>query len=253
LINSAGLSTEEQSALLDRILDGEIKALTEIKTKNKAVIRNISALIGMQVKSGNMLKNLKSLSARELPGIIRPLDDFISIVELLENLGIDYKIDIDSGRGFEYYTGFVFRLSVKGERVGGGGRYDALVPLMSGKNIPASGFALSLDRLMNMVTADRQNNPGVIISLTGANKNSVKSGFAMAEFLHHHGIKAEMDIGKHPPDFNWNVKINSPSDINLLNKKNKKQYKVNNSSEILEILRNEKTSKNRSTQRSSSR
>lgn len=253
LINSLGLSAEEEAALLDRILDGEIKALTEIKTKNNVVSRNISALMSMQGKSGSMLKNLKSLSARELPELIRPLDDLISIVDLLENLGIKYKIDIDSGRGFEYYTGFVFRLSVKGERVGGGGRYDALIPLMSGRNIPASGFALSLDRLMNVVKTNQQYKSGVIISLPEGDNHSVKAGFTLAEILHHHGLKAEMDIGKYPPDFDWNVKIQSPSEMNLINKKNKKQYKVKSPSEILEILQNEKTSKNRSTQRPSSR
>jgi histidyl-tRNA synthetase len=256
LITSLGLEQEKQASIFDRILDGEIEALTKIKTENKAVSRNISALMGMQGKSGSLLKNLKSLYSRELPALVKPLDDLISIVDLLESLGIKYKIDIDSGRGFEYYTGFVFHVSVKGERVGGGGRYDALIPLMSKQNVPASGFALNLDRLMPMVVAESKSSklPGVIIKVSEKDSESVKTGFNLADFLHHHGGQAEMDIGaKHPIGFDWIADVTGTSVIKLTNRINRKKYKVSTSLEILKILENERTSKNRSTKRSSSR
>lgn len=253
LISSSGLDEDKQAAVLDKVLEGDIEPLTKIKTDVKAVNRSISALMNLQGKSGSLLKNLKSLYGKELPALVKPLDDLISIIDLLESLGIAYKIDMDSGRGFEYYTGFVFHIMVNGDRVGGGGRYDALIPLMSGTKIPASGFALSLDRLMSKVKEQEQLPQGIIISLPENDKISAKAGFDLAAFLHHHGIKAEMDIGTHPDTFNWNVKISSKSEYNLINIKNKKIYKVNSPSEILEILQNEKTSKNRSAQRSSSR
>ncbi len=253
LIFNSGLDEKQQASVLDKFLEGDIKALTGIKTENKAISRNISALMNMRGKSGNILKNLKSLYSKEVPALVKPLSDLISIVDLLESLDIEYTIDIDSGRGFEYYTGFVFHVSVNGERVGGGGRYDALIPLMSGKNIPASGFALSLDRLTGLITDEAGLIPGIIISLAKKNGESVKTGFDIADFFHRHGIKAEMDIGKHPDNFNWNLTVNSKSEFTLVNINKRKKYKINNPSEILEILQNEKTSKNRSTQRSSSR
>ena len=72
---------------------------------------------------------------------------------------IDYKIDMATGRGFEYYTGFIFQLFADGEHVGGGGRYDALIPLLGGKDTPASGFALYLDCLMGMFSQDAATKP----------------------------------------------------------------------------------------------
>ncbi len=257
LLTSLGLDREKQTGLFDRILDGDIEALTEIKPEKKAVGRAISALLSMQGKSGGLLKNLKSLYSKELPELVGSLSDFINIVDSLEALGIAYKIDIGSGHGFEYYTGFVFHLSVNGEHVGGGGRYDALIPLMSNRNVPASGFALYLDRLMNIVTSEDTSPsdlPGVLIKVAAGDSESVKAGFVLADFIHRKGHTAEMDIGAKPASgFNWTADVTEPPVIILTNRTNRKKYKVNSSSEILKIIENEKTSKNRSTQRSSSR
>ncbi len=257
LLESLGLDHEKQTVLFDRILDGDISALLDVKPAKKSAARVISSLMNMQGKSGSLLKNLKSVYSRELPDLTKPLDDFIAITNLLESLGIKYKIDIDSGRGFEYYTGFVFHLFAGGEHVGGGGRYDALIPLMSNKNIPASGFALYLDRLINITKTELVGPagiPGVVINVNGKNDESVQAGFNLAGFLHRHGCIAEMDIGaSHPAGFIWTAEVVSPSVITLLNRFNNKKYKLNDANEVLKILQNEKTSKNRPPKRSSSR
>ena len=85
-------------------------------------------------------------SALDLPELKPQIDDFVFIADALQSLGYDYQIDIASVRGFEYYTGVIFQLFVNDEKVGGGGRYDALIPAMGGRHTPASGFALYLDR-----------------------------------------------------------------------------------------------------------
>ena len=85
-----------------------------------------------------------------MPEISPPLDDFLKTVALLDELGLKYQINIASGAGFEYYTGLIFQLFIGEEKVGGGGRYDALIPSMGGGDVPASGFALYLDRLMEL-------------------------------------------------------------------------------------------------------
>ena len=56
--------------------------------------------------------------------------------------------------GIAYYTGIVFEISCDGEdgpiTVGGGGRYDGLVKALGGdEDVPAMGFALRLDKLVN--------------------------------------------------------------------------------------------------------
>ncbi len=54
-------------------------------------------------------------------------------------------------RGLDYYTGLIFEVEVDGYDVGsiaGGGRYDNLIGMFAGKEIPAVGFAFGFDRLM---------------------------------------------------------------------------------------------------------
>ena len=257
LLSGLGLNHEEQTSLFDRILDGDIDALTKIKPGKTLVNKIIAALLGLKGKSGGLLKNFKALYTKELPEIAAPLDDFISIIDLLEGMGIKYQIDMNSGQGFEYYTGFVFHLSINGEHVGGGGRYDALIPLMSGNNVPASGFALYLDRLMNMIATEltpQDELPGVLIKVTNNDSGAVKAGFNLADLIHRSGGKAEMDIGGKPPaSFNWIADMTKLPTFILTHRANRKKYEVNTITEVLKILQNEKTNKNRVTKRTSSR
>lgn len=54
-------------------------------------------------------------------------------------------------RGLDYYTGIIFEVEVDGYDTGsiaGGGRYDNLIGMFAGKEIPAVGFAFGFDRLM---------------------------------------------------------------------------------------------------------
>ncbi|MEK7551218.1 MAG: histidine--tRNA ligase [Patescibacteria group bacterium] len=57
-------------------------------------------------------------------------------------------------RGLDYYTGIIFEVEVDGYDTGsiaGGGRYDNLIGMFAGKDIPAVGFAFGFDRLMEAI------------------------------------------------------------------------------------------------------
>ncbi len=53
-------------------------------------------------------------------------------------------------RGLGYYTGAIFEISHPGldGSLGGGGRYDGLIGMFSGRPVPACGFSLGLERLL---------------------------------------------------------------------------------------------------------
>src|SRR5262249_35823911 len=76
-----------------------------------------------------------------------------SIFERLD-LGRHLTIDLGEIRGFDYYTGILFRAYVHGLgfEVASGGRYDGL-PAALGEDVPADGFSFSLDRLAQGVSA----------------------------------------------------------------------------------------------------
>jgi histidyl-tRNA synthetase len=66
------------------------------------------------------------------------------------------KIDPSLARGLSYYTGAIMEIGVPdlAGSLGGGGRYDNLVGMFSGKDIPACGFSLGLERII-VVMAER--------------------------------------------------------------------------------------------------
>ncbi|MDT5156460.1 MAG: histidyl-tRNA synthetase [Acidobacteriota bacterium] len=64
------------------------------------------------------------------------------------------KIDPSLARGLSYYTGAIMEISVPdlAGSLGGGGRYDNLIGMFSGKDIPACGFSLGLERIIVVMT-----------------------------------------------------------------------------------------------------
>ncbi len=132
------------------------------------------------------------------------------IADTLQSLGYEYQIDIASVRGFEYYTGMIFQLFVNDEKVGGGGRYDALIPAMGGKNTPASGFALYLDLLMKLVKTETLAPAPLPKILVKMDADASKMGFAMADLLREAGYIVKLHLGgKGPTDIAWKLDVHN--------------------------------------------
>ncbi|NMH65497.1 histidine--tRNA ligase [Shewanella salipaludis] len=77
---------------------------------------------------------------------------FSQLRELLDAVGIQYKINPRLVRGLDYYNRTVFEwvttsLGSQGT-VLAGGRYDGLVGQLGGKDTPAVGFAMGLERIV---------------------------------------------------------------------------------------------------------
>jgi histidyl-tRNA synthetase len=68
-------------------------------------------------------------------------------------------------RGLSYYTGAIMEISVPdlAGSLGGGGRYDGLIGMFSGEQIPACGFSLGLERIL-VVMAERKMFDGLAAS-----------------------------------------------------------------------------------------
>jgi histidyl-tRNA synthetase len=128
-----------------------VAVLTRLKEETPELARLLTPVLDMKGEMPGFLRNLKTMFSSSLPEFIPALDNFIGVVDMLTAMGIKYQIDIASGRGFEYYTGMIFQIYSGDAKLGGGGRYDALIPLMGGKNTPASGFALQMNTLMNVI------------------------------------------------------------------------------------------------------
>ncbi len=81
--------------------------------------------------------------------------DFDSLKTILDNHAIAYEIDTNLVRGLDYYskTAFEFISDEIGSQsaIAGGGRYDRLIEFLDGKPTPAIGFALGIERLMELI------------------------------------------------------------------------------------------------------
>jgi ATP phosphoribosyltransferase regulatory subunit len=97
------------------------------------------------------------------------LDRLANVYRLLCATGFQDVVLLDLGefRGFDYYDGIVFDVFTDGIGVelGGGGRYDHLIGRF-GRNLPSTGFALSVDRLfrgLNLFNRPKSVRPEVLV------------------------------------------------------------------------------------------
>ena len=76
------------------------------------------------------------------------------VLEFLDEIELPYRLNPHLVRGLDYYTKTVFEIveeSEEGKKLGtlaAGGRYDALVKLLGGKDTPASGGAAGIERII---------------------------------------------------------------------------------------------------------
>lgn len=79
---------------------------------------------------------------------------FQGVCDRLHDAGIEYRLNPRLVRGLDYYNLTVFewvtdRIGAQGT-VCGGGRYDDLFQLLGGKPAPATGFAIGIERLLDL-------------------------------------------------------------------------------------------------------
>lgn len=94
-------------------------------------------------------------------------DDFEVLKNILNDNDIEYEIDTSLVRGLDYYskTAFEFVSDNIGSQsaIAGGGRYDKLVEFLDGRPTPAVGFAMGIERLMELIVMPEVKRDGYYI------------------------------------------------------------------------------------------
>lgn len=94
-------------------------------------------------------------------------NDFKKLTILLDQAGINYTVDTNLVRGLDYYnkTAFEFVSNEIGSQsaIAGGGRYDRLVEFLDGKPTPAVGFAIGIERIMELVKMPEVERKGIYL------------------------------------------------------------------------------------------
>ncbi len=115
------------------------------------VVSRIDDLINMQGSNEDKLKFASGLTSDRS---VAELTDLIKLIEpygMKGNAVVDYSIV----RGLDYYTGVVFEFidpsGTSAGSIAGGGRYDKLIGTYSGRNLPAVGNSIGIDRLLDLM------------------------------------------------------------------------------------------------------
>lgn len=139
---------------------------------------------------------------------------FKEVLEYLDEAKIPYNLNSKLVRGLDYYTKTAFEIWPTGEKstasqgsFGGGGRYDDLVEIMGGRETPAIGMALGVERIINYLKENRERKdlprkkPDVMFVQLGdmARKKSlgiinslIDSGISVIENMHKDSIKSQL-------------------------------------------------------------
>jgi histidyl-tRNA synthetase len=105
-----------------------------------------------------------------LTGILAGHDtiaNLTEVIDLAESTPAAGRIRVDPSlaRGLSYYTGAIMEIAVDGiGSLGGGGRYDNLVGMFLGRDVPACGFSLGLERIIVVMTERNMFPPSVLQS-----------------------------------------------------------------------------------------
>ncbi|MBA1437495.1 MAG: histidine--tRNA ligase [Epsilonproteobacteria bacterium] len=90
--------------------------------------------------------------------------DFDTLKQILDDNEIAYETDTNLVRGLDYYskTAFEFVSDNIGSQsaIAGGGRYDRLVEFLDGRATPAVGFAMGIERLLELIVMPQEKRSG---------------------------------------------------------------------------------------------
>ena len=235
LLRGLELDGRVQTELFDAVLEGNTAVLEQIDAARPELGRALRSLLELRGKSSPFLKNFRATYAANLTDLAPELENFISTADLFESLGAKCRIDIASGRGFEYYTGIMFQFLAGKEHVASGGRYDDLIPLVGGTEVPASGLALNLNPLLDLVQVAAPATDGrVLVRVT---PDRVKDGFEMVSRLQAQGQAAEIDLGgQDETAFAWVVEAGDGTGYTLIG--GGKAQPLDNPEAVLQQLKN---------------
>ncbi|MEK6910041.1 MAG: histidine--tRNA ligase, partial [Candidatus Aenigmatarchaeota archaeon] len=192
-----------------KLLQNEFEKVVE-KEKIIEVFRTIDKLdkIGFEgvetelknkgFNPANILKVLKlnTLNNTSAGEGKRELETFF---DFAKKFGIDkgLKFDISLVRGLEYYTSVVFEVNI-GAKVscGGGGRYNNLIRIVGGQELPATGISLGLDRILEVMKENKmfKEEKRNKVFVANVDNSVITDTIKITQELRKNGISAQMDL-----------------------------------------------------------
>jgi histidyl-tRNA synthetase len=159
MLDALGLTDTEPTLVtldkLDKIgADGVVAELRE-RGAGDAALAALEELLGRHANptsAPTLAAMTDALPAGVAPEAVAELAEIAAAV----GTGVTMVFDPFLVRGMGYYTGAIFEVAHPdlGYSLGGGGRYDGMIGRFLGSEVPAVGFSLGFERLVDLVRAD---------------------------------------------------------------------------------------------------
>ncbi len=162
MIEVAGAPIEQELDIaraidkLDKIGVEGVRKELEQRQIDKAVIERILDIMTLRGSDESVFaaaEKVLGTSEAALEGLqeLRQVFEYLNLLEVPTGV---YELDLSLVRGLDYYTGPVFETVMEQPKIGsimGGGRYDRLIGIFTGQDIPATGTSIGLDRLVTVM------------------------------------------------------------------------------------------------------
>ncbi len=129
----------------------------------------------------------------------KPVPNIISLFKNLEKFGLeenkDFVFKSSLARGLDYYTSTVFEIASEDYIYGslaGGGRYDNLIGIFAGKQIPAVGFSFGFDRVIEAMSELNLFPAGLSVTKVLVTNTDEKKALGTAKTLRENDINTEI-------------------------------------------------------------
>jgi histidyl-tRNA synthetase len=170
----AGVPAEMQAGFfitldkLDKIgWDGVRAELADDGVPQATIARAVDAITALQDQPA---EKLAAALADAIPGIGDDVvADLAATAAALDRLAgqrpVSWQFDPTLVRGMGYYTGQVFEVARPGIpfSLAGGGRYDKLIGRWLGRDVPAVGFSIGFERIVDLLQADARRNAVAVL------------------------------------------------------------------------------------------
>jgi histidyl-tRNA synthetase len=152
--------------------------------------------------NGAILDRVETRLAGDAEGVeaVRELRRILDLLPAVSGSADRVVVDLSLARGLDYYTGPVFEATVDEPKIGslgGGGRYDGLVGMFSGRDLPTVGMSLGLERLIDVMTELHMVEASGSVSqvfVVVFNQDVLTAALELARAVREAGIPAEINL-----------------------------------------------------------
>ena len=138
----------------------------------------------------------------------KSLNKFEQLKEFLDKYKINFKEDYSLVRGLDYYCDTVFEFKAKSlgsqNTIIGGGRYDGLIEILGGRDLPGVGWAGGIERMLMLMTVSQEMNDQVHFAIIDEKYKS-------------HALEAYKLLSEEGISVYWNYKFNLKKSLSKSN------------------------------------